>query len=170
MQVINPTKKNSYFFTKANLWHLFLLVSMPTHCWAIILSFRDVQMIAERTNMFDAFAFVAYILIFALAESCMVFLFALAAFPFLPKRWSTIQHTLALGLLSYISASWIILRQLNFWNDNRYGILVRFVDGSTHPLKYGALIIIVIGVSVFLSIFLPILCTVSYTHLTLPTN
>jgi len=52
---------------------------------------------------------------------------------------------------------WFILRQINFWNDNKQGTLLRWIDASPHPVRYGGMAIVIVSVLVLVSIVLPAL-------------
>src|SRR5512141_1446140 len=60
-------------YTRQGLWSLFLMCAFPLHVWALILAFRDVSWVTERTNSWDAVGVVAYGLLFTLVESVLVF-------------------------------------------------------------------------------------------------
>lgn len=152
----HPNSSSYIFRSRSSLWRLFLWVSLPTHFWALIVTFRDLQSIAARTNWADAAAFTAYILLFALGESLLVFVAALLADLLLPRRWSQKQHVLALGLISFVSAFWMILRQLNFWSNNHAGFVLNAIDGSAHPMRWGALVLLAGVVLVALSVAAPL--------------
>lgn len=142
-----------------SLWRVFLIVSIPTHIWSIMLAFGDVQTITERTNMFDAVGFVAYMLLFALAETVLVFLVILIADFLLPRQWTRMQHVLTLGLLSFTVAFWTMLWQLNYWAFSRRGLLYNFVfiENAAHPLRWGGAILLIIVVLVLATVAAPIL-------------
>ena len=61
-------------YTRQGLWTLFLMCALPLHIWTLILAFRDLPWLTDRTNAWDAFGVMAYGLIFALAESILLFL------------------------------------------------------------------------------------------------
>ena len=124
-----------------------------------MIAFGDVQTVVDRTNVFDAVAFVAYVLLFALAETVLVFVIALIADFFLPKRWSRNQHFITIGLLSFTVAFWTMLWQLNYWTFSLRGLLYNFVfiENANHPLRWGGTILFIILGLVLVSVVAPIL-------------
>ena len=55
-------------YTRQGLWTLFLMCALPLHIWTLILAFRDLPWLTDRTNAWDAFGVMSYGLIFALVE------------------------------------------------------------------------------------------------------
>jgi hypothetical protein len=148
---------NYRFFTKAGLWRLFTLVALPTHFWALLLALRDLQPIAERTNVSDAVGYFAYILLYALSESVFVYVFALVADLLLPRRWSETQRLLALALLSYVSAFWMILNQVNYLSRQGEGVLLHWINQIDRPVMYGGVLLLVGFCAVVISVAAPVI-------------
>lgn len=135
---------------------LFLTCAFPIHAWTIILVLRDVSWVAERTNAWDAVGVGAYGLIFAFAESLIVFaVFVLFGF-FTPGQWTADKRISFLSLLVLILSAWGIVSQLLFlWNVSLPEPARRFLAQSGHPLRlmYAASLAIVvpsIGAPVYL--------------------
>jgi len=145
-------------YTKQGLWSLFLICAFPLHLWTLILVFRDVSWISERTNSWDAIGVASYGLIFALAESALVFfVFTLVGFV-LPRQWDVNKRVAFLGLLFLILAIWGIISQLFFvWNINLPVSTMQFLARSGHPLRWlytGSLAIVIPTVSLPIYFFL----------------
>lgn len=150
-------KHRNPFITKKWLWRLFLVIALPIHIWGFLLALRNVEMLSQRTNTWDAIAFVAYILVIALLESMFVFILSLAISWMLPRSWRARQRALALAALSFVFACWVVIRQLNYWNGPNKGIVLYLIETSNHVLRYGALVIFVGILAVLVSVVFPLL-------------
>lgn len=104
----------SPYYNKQALWSLFLMCAFPLLFWTLLLAFRDVSWLTERTNAWDAIGVVAYGMIFAFVESALFFIVA-AAFGFLVSRkWSIERRVALMGILALITAIWAMIDQLYF--------------------------------------------------------
>ena len=61
-------------YSRQGLGSLFLTCAFPLHFWALLMAFRDISWVAERTNLWDAIGVLGYGLVFALVESILIFL------------------------------------------------------------------------------------------------
>jgi hypothetical protein len=118
------------------LWSLFLTCAFPLHFWTLILVFRDVSWLTERTNAWDAIGVASYGMIFAFAESVVVF-FVVVLLGFLtPRQWEPDRRIAFLGLLILITSIWGLIGQLLFlWNIFLPAQAVQFLRSSSHPLR-----------------------------------
>jgi hypothetical protein len=116
---------------------LFLVCAFPIHVWAIILFFRDISWLSERTNLWDAIGVGAYALVFAFTESVFIFLvFSLLGLLFTPKQWEVEKRVSFLSLLILILSAWGMIGQLLFlWNISLPEFALRFLAESGHPLR-----------------------------------
>ncbi|MDL1911939.1 hypothetical protein FBQ81_14815 [Chloroflexi bacterium CFX6] len=152
------TAKKQTIYTKQGLWSLFLMCAFPLHLWALILAFRDVAWVTERTNAWDAVGVVAYALLFALIETVLVFLaFVMLGF-LVPRRWNPDKRTGFLILLALLLSVWGIISQLLFlWNIYLPAPAIQFLVRSGHPLRYlyaGALAVVLPTVLLPIYLFL----------------
>ena len=60
-------------YTRQGLWSLFLMCAFPLHAWTLILAFRDISWLTDRTNAWDAVGVTSYGLVFAFVESMVLF-------------------------------------------------------------------------------------------------
>lgn len=60
------------------LYRLFAICAFPIHAWAILMILNDVGWIEVRLELFDTIGYAAYVLLFSLAESLLIFIFVLA--------------------------------------------------------------------------------------------
>jgi hypothetical protein len=130
-------------YTRQGLWTLFLMCALPLHIWTLILAFRDLPWLTDRTNAWDAFGVMSYGLIFALVESILLFLaFALLG-TLVPKSWEPGRRVNLLSALALILSLWAMISQLFFLAGVHVpdGIIA-FLVRSPHPLWiiYGALL------------------------------
>lgn len=101
-------------YSKQGLWSLFLMCAFPLHFWTLILVFRDIQWMTERTNFWDALGVASYAMVFAFLESLLLFLI-LTLFGFLvPTRWTRETRIALLSVLFLILSIWAMLSQLYF--------------------------------------------------------
>lgn len=132
-------------YTRQGLWTLFLMCALPLHIWTLILAFRDLPWLTDRTNAWDAFGVMAYGLIFALAESILLFLVFLVLGMLVPKSWEPDRRVNLLSALVLILSLWAMISQLFFLANVRLpGPVLAVLVGSAHPLRviYAALLVI----------------------------
>ena len=99
-------------FDRSDWFKLFLVCAFPLHLWTILMVFRDVNWVAERTTSWDAVGFSGYALFYTLIESLLLFSFiALLGF-IIPKNWNLTLRFVALSLVAFILAGWSIMEQL----------------------------------------------------------
>ncbi len=101
-------------YTFPALIQLFLVCVFPTHLWALLLSFRDVTWVAERTRAWDAVSLVAYALLFSLLETIVIFFVLLLLDLLLPRLWPIQQRVIFIGTMFLILAVWGVISQLYF--------------------------------------------------------
>lgn len=141
-------KSNTY--TIKGLWSLFLVCAFPLHLWTLILAFRDISWVTERTNTWDAIGVASYGLLFALLESFLVF-FVVALLGFAtPKQWNVDKRIAFMSLLFLIIALWGMIGQALFlWNVNLPIPTIHFLVRSGHPLRWlygGSLVTVILTV------------------------
>lgn len=101
-------------YSKQGLWSLFLMCAFPLHAWTLILVFRDLSWMAERTNFGDALGVAAYAMLFAFIESLLLFI-VMALLGFLVStRWDQERRVALLTVLFLIASLWSMLSQLYF--------------------------------------------------------
>ena len=134
-------------YSRQGLWSLFLICAFPIHFWALIMVFRDVSWVTERTNAWDAIGVASYAMIFALAESVVIFTFVTLIGFLTPKQWKHERRIVFLELLILITAVWGMIGQLLFlWNVSLPAQAIRFLRNSGHPLRIlyaGSLMIVI---------------------------
>ena len=135
------------WYSRRGLWSLFLVCAFPLHVWPIILAFRDFSWVAERTNAWDAIGVLAYALVFAFAESLVVFLAAVLLGFLLPRRWEEGKRIALLSILVLVTTLWAMLGQLYFlWNLSLPDQAILFLAQTWHPLRilYLAILVVVL--------------------------
>jgi hypothetical protein len=123
-------------YTRQGLWSLFLMCAFPQHAWTLILAFRDISWVANRTNGWDAVGVVAYGLVFALVESLLIF-GVMTLLGYLVSGYWDAGHRVALLTTTVLIASlWAILEQLFFLTGTVLpGWLISALVKSDHPLR-----------------------------------
>jgi hypothetical protein len=130
------TYKEKIYYSKQTLWSLFLIAAFPLHLWTLLLSFRDISWVAERTNFRDAIGVISYGMIFAFLESILFFLFALLCGMLIPLRWGKEKRLAIISILALTLALWAMLSQLyalRVWGVP--DVFIRFLSMSSHPLR-----------------------------------
>lgn len=92
--------------------------------------------VIERTNVWDAIGVGSYGLVFALAESLVIFV-VIALLGFLtPAHWEIDRRIAFLSLLVIITALWGMISQLRFlWNISLPSPVLQLIAQSEHPLR-----------------------------------
>jgi hypothetical protein len=123
-------------YSRQGLWSLFLVCAFPLHLWTLILSFRDISWVAERTSAWDAIGVVSYGMLFTFFESVLIFLFVAVLGFLLPRQWSTDKRISLLSLLILIASIWAMISQLLFlWNIWLPAGALEFLRNSDHPFR-----------------------------------
>jgi hypothetical protein len=112
-------------FDRGDLFKLFLIVAFPLHVWTIFMALRDVGWVAEGRTVNGAIGFSAYVLVFTLIESFVLFGLILLLGVLISKKWSKDQRLVSLSLVAVILSTWSILEQI---------ILVLLFDRITRAL------------------------------------
>ena len=122
-------------YDKQALWSLFLMCVFPQHLWTLILAFRDMSWLIERTNIWDAVGNASYALLFAFIESLLVFgLLALLGLV-TPKQWEVNRRVAFLTLLLFVTVIWAMVAQLLYlWNIWLPPALMQFIASTGRPL------------------------------------
>ena len=155
MNLISRIKLERY--SKQELWSLFLTCAFPFHLWTLILAFRDISWVTERTNAWDAVGVVSYGMIFAFVESLLVFAIVALLGLLLPKQWESNRRLAFLSLLFLITALWAIISQLLFiWNIDLPPQAMLFLARSGHPLRWletGSLTVVLLTILIPVYLF-----------------
>ncbi len=133
-------------YTRRGLGSLFLTCAFPLHFWALILIFRDISWLAERTNLWDAIGAASYGMLFALSESVLIFLVVALLGLVIPAQWSPDRRIAFLALLILLLSMWGMISQLLFlWDVSLPARAIEFLRSSSHPLRilYAACLVIV---------------------------
>ena len=99
-------------FNRSDWFRLFLICAFPLHLWTILMVFRDVNWVAERTTSWDALGFSGYALFYTLIESVMLFGFVSLLSLLVPKMWNKTLRFSTLSLVAFALAGWSIMEQL----------------------------------------------------------
>ena len=129
------TNSKIELYSKQELWSLFLMCSLPLHFWTLILAFRDLSWLIERSNLWDAIGVASYGMIFAFVESALVFLVAIVLGFLILKHWHQ-QRIALLSILILITALWSIAGQLHALLGMSYpSWFLNFLAQQGHPVR-----------------------------------
>jgi hypothetical protein len=143
-------------YSRQGVGALFLTCAFPLHFWALLMAFRDISWLTERTNAWDAIGVVSYGAVFAFIESILVFLVVALLGFMLPTQWSSDRRIAFLGLLILLTSIWGMISQLLFvWNINLPTQAVQFLRSLDHPFRIlYASCLTVVGSTVLIPIYL----------------
>ncbi|MGD8454930.1 MAG: hypothetical protein PVF83_01005 [Anaerolineales bacterium] len=116
------------------------------------MTLRDVEWVAERTNVGDAVGFWGYALLFALLESIIAWVFLLLLNFLLTKQWERQIRMAVLGSIVFIVAIWAVLGQMYFLvGRGTPEYFLKFAIGTGHPLwvLYGIALTSITGSVIF---------------------
>jgi hypothetical protein len=137
-------------YTRQGLWSLFLMCAFPLHAWTLILAFRDISWVTERTNAWDAVGVTSYGLVFAFVESLAVFVIAVLLGYLVPGRWDVDRRVALLTVLTLVLSIWAMFDQLYFLiGSGLPGWLINLLVNSGHPARlFYILLMGVVGFSI----------------------
>jgi hypothetical protein len=141
------------YYSKQEVWTLFLVSAFPPHVWALILFFWDFSWIEERSGTWNAIGVGAYALVIALFESVIILLVALLLGFLIPKVWSLKVRANVLALIILLLSAWAILGQLYFISAPDLTWLILPLATFSRPLF---IMYLVLGGIVVISLVIPI--------------
>lgn len=135
-------------YTRGGLWSLFLMCALPQHAWTLIMAFRDLDWLTERTNAWDAIGVLSYGLLFALIESALLFLVVVLLGLLVPRGWEPARRTTLLGSLVLVLSFWAIMSQWFFVAEVQLPeALLGWLAANPHPLRliYGVFLAVALA-------------------------
>ena len=144
----HPRISFSYFFKT------FLVIGFPLHVWALLMVFRDIEFVSERTELWDAIGYAGYSLMFTLVESLILALIVWGFSLLLPRKWSN-QRALSVSGGAFLVVAGASIVDMAFHAFNQARISRQYIYGLENftTLTYvliAAAVVIGIAVSVFL--------------------
>jgi hypothetical protein len=143
-------------YSRQGLWSLFLICALPLHAWTMILAFRDLSWLTDRTNAWDAIGVLCYGLVFAFIESIVVFVLAALLGFLVSDRWEPERRVGVMSVLVLALSLWAMLEQLFFLANVRIpGLVIAFLIRTGHPLRTLYLIeVALVGATFLVPVFL----------------
>jgi hypothetical protein len=139
-------------YTRQGLWNLFLMCALPLHIWTLILAFRDLSWLTDRTNAWDAVGVLCYGLLFALVESILLFVVTALLGLLVPPRWDIKRRIGLLSVLVLLLSVWSMLEQLYFLAEVRLpGSFIGALVRSQHPFIVLNAVILALLIATFLA-------------------
>lgn len=144
----HPRISASYFFKT------FLVVGFPLHVWALLMVFRDIEFVSERTDMWDAIGYAGYSMMFTLVESLILAVIVWGLSLLLPRKWSN-QRALSVTGSAFLVVAGASIVDMAFHAFNQARISRQYLHGLENftSLTYAliaAAVLVGIAVSVFL--------------------
>lgn len=122
------------YYSKQEVWSLFLISAFPLHVWALILFFWDFSWMQERSGTWNTIGVGAYALVIALVESVFVLLVSLLLGFLIPKVWTLKERASVMVLIILLMSMWAILGQLFFISSPKLTWLILMLASSSNPL------------------------------------
>lgn len=123
-------------YTKQGLWSLFSICAFPLHFWTLLLAFRDISWLTERSNLWDAIGVVSYGLLFAFVESLIVTFIVALLGVLVSTKWEETRRIALSSLLVFILSLWAIYGQAHFvWKLTPANWILRLAAQSGHPYR-----------------------------------
>ena len=141
------------YYSKHNVWTLFLVSAFPIHVWTLILFFWDFSWIEERSGTWDAISVGAYALVIALVESLFVLLVSLVLGFLVSKVWPSKKRTSTMSLIILLTSMWAVVGQLYYIRTPNLEWLVLILASQSRPLF---LLYLGLGGIVSFSVMIPI--------------
>jgi hypothetical protein len=130
------SRTDNHYYHKQGFWSLFLMCAFPLHFWTLLLAFRDVSWIAERTNAWDAIGAVSYGMIYAFVESILVFIVISLLGFFVSRSWNIERRVALLGMFALIISLWAMASQLYFlWGTYLPEPVFQALIHNAHPVR-----------------------------------
>lgn len=138
----------SYFFKT------FLIVGFPLHVWALLMVFRDLEFVSERTEMWDAVGYAGYTLMFTMVESLLLAVVVWVISLLFPRNWSNSRALSVSGsAFTVIAGASIIDMAFHAFNQPRISRQYLYGLENFTTLTYAliaAAVVVGIAVSVLL--------------------
>lgn len=131
------------------------MCAFPLHAWTLLLAFRDLSWLTDRTNAWDAVGVASYGMVYAFLESLVIFLI-MALLGFLVSlKWEPDRRIALLAVLVLIASLWAIISQLFFLlNISLPGAVLSFLVHNGHPLRIIYIVLVgVVGLTVLIPTF-----------------
>jgi hypothetical protein len=130
------TKLNSYYYHKQGLLSLFLMCAFPLHFWTLLLAFRDMSWVTERTNAWDAIGIVSYGMVYAFVESILVFIVVSLLGFLISRSWNIERRVASLSVFALITSLWAMTSQLYFlWGARLPEPIFQALVHNAHPVR-----------------------------------
>lgn len=131
------TNFKNNLYSKQGLWTLFLMCSLPIHFWTLLLAFRDISWLTERSNLWDAIGVLSYGMVFAFFESLIIFMAATLLGFLISAKWDERRRVALLSVLVLIVSLWAMYGQAHFiWGISLPEPVLNFMAQSGHPYRY----------------------------------
>lgn len=123
-------------YTRQGLWSLFLMCAFPLHAWTLILAFRDISWLTDRTNAWDAVGVTSYGLVFAFVESVVLFGVMVLLGYLVAGKWGPERRIALLAVLALMASLWAMIGQLYFLIGTGFpDWVIELLIRSGHPLR-----------------------------------
>jgi len=138
-------KTISKYYSRSNLWALFLLCAFPLHVWAMIFAFRDISWVYARTVVWDAIGVLSYGMVFALVESVWLSVAVFFLGFLISLKWNSELRVATLGAVIFLVS--LIAMLVQFYGALGWSIsdsVISFFVLFAHPGRTVYLVLLII--------------------------
>jgi len=129
-------RSNGNYYHRQGLLSLFLMCAFPLHFWTLLLAFRDISWVIERTNVWDAIGVASYGMIYAFIESLLVFIVASLLGLLISRSWSVERRVALLSVFTLVISLWAMVSQLYFlWEVSLPDSILQALAHNAHPVR-----------------------------------
>ncbi|HKJ28167.1 MAG TPA: hypothetical protein VJ965_11040 [Anaerolineales bacterium] len=138
---MNEPTKASQPTRVQKLWKIFLLTAFPIHVWNLLMVFKDMEFVTERSEMWGAIGYAGYSLLYAFLESIIIAILIWIISLLIPRKWDQTRAFTALISVYFVLAGASAVEQAAYAFE-QYRIAKQFIYGLENftTLTYGLII------------------------------
>ncbi|HEJ83563.1 MAG TPA: hypothetical protein ENO25_03245 [Desulfobacteraceae bacterium] len=106
--------QGSSYFSRKQIWTLFLISLVPVHLWTILMLFRDYSWVVEDFSLDIYLGYVGYALVTAFVESLIAAVALLLAGLLISKKWPESKRIVLHGVVLLSVSLWAAGNQIFF--------------------------------------------------------
>ena len=106
--------QGSSYFSRKQIWTLFLISLVPVHIWTILMLFRDYSWVVEDFSLDIYLGYVGYALVIAFVESLIAAVALLLVGLLISKKWPESKRIVLHGVVLLSVSLWAAGNQIFF--------------------------------------------------------
>lgn len=143
---------------KAEALRLLLISALPVHIWAVLMVFKEADILLPKRGLPYFIGFAGYLLLLAIIESLLLFGFVYLLSFLFPRRWDAKTSLAVASALALTVTFWAIFNESFFWLIDTGPDWFEWVLLRVHyrqKIVYPILILVVTASAALPSILLP---------------